>query len=170
MINISETLNRLLQTNSYGKIVTELLQAAAESGKFDPIKRNEILRKHWMAFKCCYIQDALNATLDYVDIILEDNLLTEDEWTSVRWMKAYLNINDADFKKRKIEERIKHILTEQLRKLYSDNLIERHEAIMQSEMQGLFGLSSEKYSSYVEQIKQESINNGAQKIDLIKNT
>lgn len=170
MTNISNTLNRLLQTKSYGKIVTELLQAAAENGKFDPIKRNEILHKYWFAFKCCYINDALNAILDYVDLVLEDDILTDEEWTSVRWMKAYLNISESDFRKHKIEGRIKHILTEQLRKLYADNLIERHEAVMQSEMQGLFGLSSEIYSRLVEQIKQESIKNGANEIDLIKNT
>ena len=170
MTNISNTLNRLLQTKSYGKIVTELLQAAAENGKFDPIKRNEILRKHWFAFKCRYINDALNAILDYVDLVIEDDVLTEEEWTTVCWMKAYLNINESDFRKHKTEGRIKHILTEQLRKLYADNLIERHEAIMQSEMQGLFGMSSEMYSHFVEQIKQEAIENGANKIDLIKNT
>lgn len=170
MIKISDILNRLLKDHSYGTIVTELLQAAAESGQFDPLKRNEILQKHTFAWKFCYVNDALNAILDYVDIILEDDILTEEEWTSVRWMRVYLNVNEKDFLKRKKEERIRHIVTEQLRKLYADNLIDRDEAIMQSEMQGLFGLSSQKYSQYVEEIKQEAIKNGADEKDLIKNT
>ena len=169
MINISENLNRLLKDHSYGAIVTELLQAAAESGKLDPLKRNEILQKHSFVWKCRYINDALNAILDYVDIILEDNVLTEEEWTSVRWMRAYLNVNEKDFLKRKYEARIRHIVIEQLRRLYADNLIERYEAIMQSEMQGLFGLSSQDYSRYVDEIKQEAIKSGANSRDLIKN-
>lgn len=169
MIQISDTLNRLLKNHSYGTIVTELLQVAAESGKFDPLKRNEILQNHSFAWKCRYVNDALNAILDYVDIILEDNILTEDEWTSVRWMRVYLNVTEKDFRKSKFEERIRHIVIEQLRKLYADNLIERQEAIMQSEMQGLFGLSSRQFSRYVEEIMQVAINNGANKNDLIKN-
>lgn len=170
MMNISDTLNRLLKNHSYGIIVTELLQSAAESGQFDPLKRNEILHRHSFAWKCRYINDAVNAIMDYIDIILEDNTLTEKEWTSVRWMRVYLNVNEKDFCKHKNEERIRHIVVEQLRKLYADNLIERHEAIMQSEMQGLFGLSSQRYSCYVNEIKQEAINNGADEKDLIKNT
>lgn len=169
MINISDNLNRLLKDHSYGTIVTNLLQSAAENGKFDPLKRNDILHKYSFAWKCLYINDALNAILDYVDIILEDNVLTEDEWTSVRWMRVYLNVKEKDFLKRKYEARIRHIVIEQLRKLYADNLIERNEAIMQSEMQGLFGLSSQRYSRYVEEVKQEAINKGANEMDLIKN-
>lgn len=170
MINISDTLNHLLQNHSYGAIISELLQAAKESGKFDPIKRNEILRNHRFAFKCFYVNDALNAIFDYVAIILEDNALTEEEWISVRWLKAYLNVRERDFFLFGKEKQIRRIVTEQLRKLYADNLIERQEAIMQSEMQGLFGLSSAKYSRYVDEIKHEAIKNGADRIDLIKNT
>ena len=102
--------------------------------------------------------------------IFDKNELTEEEWTSVRWLRAYLNVRERDFLLFGKEKQIHRLVTEQLRKLYADNLIERQEAILQSEMQGLFGLSSAKYSRYVDEIKQEAIKNGADEIDLIKNT
>lgn len=170
MKNIAENLQRLLQNHTYGEIVTELLQSVQESGNFDPIKRNEILRNHWFAFKCRYVNDALNAILDYADIILEDSVLTDEECLSIRYMRAYLNVNEKDFNKHKKEARVQQIIIEQLRKLYVDNQIDRQEAIMQSEMQGLFGLSSEQYSKYVDLVKEEAIAKGADKQKLIQNT
>ena len=169
MKNIAENLQRLLQGHTYGEIVTELLRAAQESGKFDPLKRNEILHKHWFAFKCRYVDDALNAVLDYADVILEDSILTDDECISIRYMRAYLHIDENDFNKHHKEARVQQIIISQLRKLYADNQIDRQEAIMQSEMQGLFGLSSEQYSRYVDLVKNEAIEKGADKQQLIRN-
>lgn len=169
MKNIVENLQRLLENHSYGEIVTELIRAAQESGKFDPLKRNEILHKHWFAFKCRYINDALNAVLDYADIILEDSILTDEECVSIRYMRAYLNVDEKDFNKYHKEARVQQIIISQLRKLYADNRLTRQEAIMQSEIQGLFGLSSEQYSKYVDLVKKEAIAKGADKQQLIRN-
>lgn len=97
-------------------------------------------------------------------------MLTEEECLSIRYMRAYFNVNEKDFNKHKKEARVQHIIIEQLRKLYADNQIDRQEAIMQSEIQGLFGLSSEQYSKYVDLVKGEAIANGADKQKLIQNT
>ncbi len=90
MTNISERVQQILTKQKYSEIVTELLRAAQESGNFDPLKRNEILHKHWLAFKCRYVNDALNAILDYADVILEDSILTAEECVSIRYMRIYL--------------------------------------------------------------------------------
>ena len=169
MTNISERVQQILTKQKYSEIVTELLRAAQESGNFDPLKRNEILHKHWLAFKCRYVNDALNAILDYADVILEDSILTAEECVSIRYMRIYLNVDENDFNRHHKETRVRQIVIDQLRKLYADNQIDRQEAIMQSEMQGLFGLSSEQYFRYVDEVKHEAVAHGAKNIDLIKN-
>ena len=170
MVNIADNLSRLLQERSYGKIVTKLLQAAVENGKFDPVIRKDILHNNLFAFKWTYIGDALDAVIDYAEILLEDDILTQDEWKSIRLLRIYLNVEEGDFLKYKREKRIKTLLSSQLKKLYADNRVDRRGALIIRKMQGLFGLSSALYEKYVEEIMQDAIKNGAKRVDLIKNT
>lgn len=159
---------QILDEHEYIEPLRSLLVSLLDGDEVNPMLRNEILEQAPFDLNN-YKEQACDAIFHYAEAILIDNILTEDEWMSMRILKLYLKIEEGDFIRYHKETSIKNLLQKQLERLYSDGLIEREEALMASEMQGLFGLSATMYGEFEDEIMKAAIANGADRIDLIKN-
>lgn len=96
--------------------------------------------------------EAIYAILDYAEIILDDFLLTEEEIRVISLMKIFFQINEGDFYKYGEEDAVERILSTQLEKMYEDGL-DKNEAIMQNDLQTLFGLSYDQFQNIVKKVE-----------------
>ena len=159
---------QILDMHEYLEPLRSLLISLLDWDVVNPMKRNEILEQAPFDLDI-YKEQACDAIFHYAEAILTDNILTEDEWMSMRVLKMYLKIEEDDFIRYHKEESIKNLLQEQLKRLYADGYIEKEEGVMASEMQGLFGLSATMYGEYEDEVMKTAIEKGADRIDLIRN-
>lgn len=159
---------QLLDEHQYSEPLTSLIEAVVDSRVFNPLKRNEIMENIEFDMDA-YKNEACDAVFHYAEKILDDHVLTAEEWQTINFFKAYLQLEEEDFLNFHKEEEIKHLLQTELRRICQDDVIDAKEGIMASEMQGLFGLSATMYGEFMDEIMQEALKRGADRIDLIQN-
>ena len=113
------------------------------------------------------IKDQLvNVMFDYIDLCLEDDVLTQSEMQDFQTLQRFFRIQEGDFIRCHKEREIKNVLTEQLRKIQSDKVVDKVEALMKNDLQAMFGLSYDQFLAIENEVSKESIKNGANPLDL----
>ena len=64
----------------------------------------------------------------------------------------FLGIEEGDFYRNDKKSEVKDILTKQLELIYADRKIDRQEALLMSNLQGLFGLNYMEYEEFISEI------------------
>jgi hypothetical protein len=104
--------------------------------------------------------ELLDVLIDYANLILEDNILTENEKTNFGFLKLFFEIKGNDFYKNKYQE-IKIILQKEFEKLYADDLITQDESEYTIILQDMFDLGYDQFDKLKEEIVLKSIERGA---------
>ncbi|MEE3415044.1 MAG: hypothetical protein VZR53_06705 [Prevotella sp.] len=110
--------------------------------------------------------EALQVILDYSEIILEDDVLTENEIRIITLLKMFFQIKDGDFYTYGKKAIVDNVLTAQLEKMYADGVIDKDEALMKTDLQGLFCLSYDQFLEVVNKVVKEALDKGANIKDL----
>ncbi|MDD3940758.1 MAG: hypothetical protein PHQ01_04275 [Candidatus Pacebacteria bacterium] len=105
--------------------------------------------------------ELLDVLIEYSNIVLRDNVLSETEKTNFEFLKLYFGIKEGDFYKNKRLE-IKNILNKQFEKLYDDNLITHLEAEHNFILQEMFDLNYDQFDILKEDIIIKAIEKGAE--------
>ena len=105
--------------------------------------------------------EAVDVIIDYVELILEDNILTQEEMHTLRMMKLYFNIQEGDFLKQHKEKQIEDILYRQLKLIYQDKQVDHQESLMKVELQELFGLGYDQFLKFERKAVEQALRNGA---------
>ncbi|MBO7476421.1 MAG: hypothetical protein J6U04_00635 [Salinivirgaceae bacterium] len=108
----------------------------------------------------------VNVMFDYIDLCLEDDVLTQSEMQDFQTLQRFFRIQEGDFIRCHKEREIKNVLTEQLRKIQSDKVVDKSEALMKNDLQAMFGLSYDQFLAIENEVSKESIKNGANPLDL----
>ena len=77
---------------------------------------------------------------------------TEEEIKNTHLLKLFLGIEEGDFYRNGKKSEIKNILTKQLELIYADKKIDKQEALLMSDLQGLFGLNYMEYEEFISEI------------------
>jgi hypothetical protein len=109
--------------------------------------------------------DLLDILISYTNIVLEDNIITENEKRNFAFLKLYFKIKESDFYKYKLYE-IKTILHRQFEKLYFDNNISEEEALHSVNLQDMFDLSYNQFDEMKEEEIKRALENGANILNL----
>lgn len=109
--------------------------------------------------------EALNFLIDYINFILNDDIIRYKERENIELLKRYFKIREGDFFKYKSKE-LDHILQKQFAKIYLDNFIDNKEALHCVELQALFNLSFDQFTrvKYFSALK--AIESGVNKSEL----
>ena len=158
------TIQLLLEQHRYSDAMNAALRLFAE-GNASPLELKEII-KEYGATADSLRWEAVDAIMDYVGIILEDDVLTPEEMHTLRMMKLYFRVKEGDFLKQHKNEQIEHILCRQLELIYKDNKVDRNESLMKVDLQELFGLSYDQFLSFEKKAVKQALDNGADIKDL----
>lgn len=149
----------MIKTGEYSPVMNELLNLIVD-GKMDTISRTNLLSS-----KRLHINDikyeSVRFYIDYANVCLLDDVITEEEMRDVVLLRRFLNIKHKDFNEYGYDYTIREILKQQLRKMYADDRIDKNEAIMKVNLQGLFDFSYDDFLVVVNEFAKESIERGA---------
>lgn len=91
--------------------------------------------------------DLLDLVLVYIDYVLKDYIITDNEKRNVEFLKKYFKIKEGDFYNRKYYE-VEQVLHRQFEKLYFDNNISPQEAEYNFNLQDMFDLSCDQFDRF----------------------
>jgi hypothetical protein len=127
---------------------------------------NEVLKKYHIKSIIGLKEEMLDLVLMYINIILNDNKLTQNEFTNVKRLKAIFKIRERDFYRYRHHE-IKEILYKQLTRIYrDDNRIDDQEALYKVELQELFGLGYDQFLEFANTEDSQALERGANVFNL----
>lgn len=152
MKNIQQFLAILTEKHTYSELIQNLLYVIIETGSFDVFTRNTILQIHGIRRISDIKNHTLDVIIDFVLLCLEDGKLTEEEIKNTHLLKLFLGIEEGDFYQNGKKSEVKDILTKQLELIYADRKIDRQEALLMSNLQGLFGLNYMEYEEFISEI------------------
>ncbi|MBE6312799.1 MAG: hypothetical protein E7076_06570 [Bacteroidales bacterium] len=158
MEELKQSISLLMQKKGYSENVLSLLTLIKE-GRI--AEKNTVLEKLGIRRITDMKSPMIIVILDYAELCLDDDILTELEMKCILWLKAFCGIEDGDFYKCGEQRRVKEILKKQLKKMYQDDVIDKKEALMKVDLQELFGLSYDEFLDIVNEIAKESLNRGA---------
>ena len=154
MTNLQQSLSILIERNNYPDLTKKLLHIITDSksSSFDVIARNNLLTEQNVRRISDIKNYTLDVVVDYAQLCLEDGILTSEEIKNVTLLKLFLGIEEGDFYRNGKKSIVKEVLTKQLQLMYTDGIIDAKEAILMSDMQGLFGLSYTEYEEFVQEV------------------
>lgn len=137
------------------------------------IYNNELSREHlertFWEHKISSVEDIKEELLDllivYINLILNDHIISEKEKSNIELLKLYFKIKEGDFYNNRYFE-VEDILHRQFERLYFDNVINKEEALHNVDLQDLFDLSYDQFDEFKEKEVQKALENGADITDL----
>ena len=148
---IQETAQELITRHEYPEVIKAALQLIIDD-QMSSLALDKVLAEKGIRRITEIKERTLDVLLDYADIILEDDILTQDELRDLKMLKLFFRIEEGDFQKNNKFARIESILIRQLEKLYADNILDEQEALHQSDLQGVFGLGYDEYAKIVNKV------------------
>lgn len=104
-------------------------------------------------------EELLDLLIVYINLILNDHTITENEKNNVRLLKIYFKIREGDFYNYRYVE-VEDILHRQFERLYLDNKISTQESIHNVELQQIFDLGYDQFDKFKENEVRRAIESG----------
>lgn len=165
MNSLQESVSQLIETKNYPDVIEEALRLIVD-GKMNSFELDKLLKSKNIRRISDMKEYTLDVILDYAEMALADNILTNEEIKNMRMLKLFFNIQERDFEKNGKMNRVNAILMEQLERLYADNFIDKEEMLHKTELQGLFDLNYDEYCQIVNKVAKEAMKRGANIKDL----
>lgn len=153
---IQQTARELIARKEYPEVIKAALQLIVD-GQMSSLALDKVLAEKGIRRITDIKEKTLDVLLDYADIILEDDSLSQEELTNLKMLKLFFRIEEGDFQKNHKFQRVEAIIVHQLEKLYADNILEYQEELHQSDMQGVFGLGHDEYMKIVNKVANEHL-------------
>tara|TARA_Y100000768_G_C23954971_1_gene672290 strand:- start:276 stop:860 length:585 start_codon:yes stop_codon:yes gene_type:complete len=122
-----------------------------------------ILKDHNFRNLNDYKKNSLTLILFFIKVALKDNIISEEEIKSIRFLKLLLDINEGDFMKEKsLSNEVSEIIKMQIDLMYSgDNKIDSQEALQKVNLQEIFGLNYDEFLNLSNPAELNAMDKGA---------
>ena len=164
MESLKQAVLRIKNENNYSLAMNGVLSLIIED-KMTPIALKKYFAQQAITFDDIK-KESLSLVINYARICLEDDILTEEEMHNISMLKRFLHICEGDFYKYNYNDSVKELLSCQLHKMYKDNIIDKDEALMKTDLQQLFGLSYDEFLVIVNDVALDALDRGANILDL----
>ena len=164
MKDFKDTVKKMIAEGEYSPNMNEVLNLIIE-GKMNSLTLDDFLSQRDLSYDIIK-EESLNVIIDYANICLADDVLTEEEMKNIGLLKLFFKVKPEDFSIYGRESDIRDILGFQLRRMYEDDVVDQDEAIMKTNLQSLFDLSYDDFLEIVNDIAKESLSRGADVKDL----
>lgn len=110
-------------------------------------------------------EELLDLIIVYINLVLNDHILTENERKNIALLKTYFKIKEGDFIEKRYSE-IEDVLQRQFERLYADNKIDTSESMHHVYLQEIFDLSYDQFDKFKEREIIKALARGADISDL----
>ena len=148
--SFSRFLVQIEADNDSKKYICDILKLLDD--KFELHFFNSILKRYSIQKIEDIKFESLDLLIAYTDFILKDNIISEAEIQNFSILKRVFRIKEGDFIKFKRFE-VNEIVKKEFMRIYSDNLIDGNEQLLNLNLQSLFDLSYDEF----EHIKKDEV-------------
>lgn len=120
----------------------------------------DVLGKHQIENIISIKEELLDLLIAYVNLIVNDHIISENERFNIEILKKYFKIKEGDFYTHRYSE-IENILHRQFERIYSDNNVNIQEAIHKVNLQEVFDLSYDQFEEFKQNEISQAIEQGA---------
>lgn len=92
-------------------------------------------------------EELLDLLIVYINLILNDHVITANEIRTIKILKTYFKIKEGDLNKYRPDS-VEDTLSIEFERLYADNKINPDEALFSVDLQDLFDLSFDQFDAY----------------------
>ena len=135
------------------------------NGELDKESIEKVLKAHKIRKIERIKKGILDLLIAYINLILKDHIITDAEKKNIELLKKYFKIKEGDFYKYR-RDAVAECLTRQFELIYSDNVIDKNEALHNVGLQDLFDLSYDQIEEFKEKEVLNALERGANIIDL----
>ena len=167
--DLKQTFSFIISSNIVEGASIDIAEIIADKGTNTSRKEcldvlNEYGFKNLKSFK----ENALRLVLIYIKITLKDNLISNEEINSIRFLKLLLDIEEGEFTKdKKLYNEVANIIKIQTELMYvDDDKIDKNESMQRVHLQEVFGLNYDQFLSLSNDIALDAIERGADWTDL----
>ncbi len=152
-------INNLLDSKNYKESMQEVLRLFAQ-GNTSPLSVRDALKGYGIGVDDLH-DESIDVILDYVNLILDDHIITKQEMDALRKLKMLLHIKEGDFIEAHKEKDIENILRREFELIYQDKNVDKDEAAMKVDLQELFGLSYDQFLLFEQEAVEYALKQGA---------
>jgi hypothetical protein len=163
-VELHQAFEKILSIESFTNCISDIVELIY-NGKLTRETLNEILNGYNIKQVEDIKEDILDLLLVYINLILNDNVLTENEMRNVILLKKIFKIIEGDFYKYRYDE-VRETLYRQFERLYADNKIDGNESSFKVDLQELFDLSYDQFLEFIDKEVNEALQRGASLNDL----
>ena len=167
--DLKQTFSFIISSNIIEGASVDIAEIIANKGTSTSRKEcldvlNEYGFKNLKSFK----ESALKLVLIYIKITLKDNLISNEEINSVRFLKLLLDIKEGEFTNdKKLYNEVANIIKIQTELMYvDDDKIDKNESMQRVHLQEVFGLNYDQFLLLTNDIALDAIERGADWTDL----
>lgn len=151
-LKLHKAFGTIFTIENFSNYINEIVELIY-SNDFDRTNLNEVLRKYNIKRIENIKEELLDLLLLYVNLILNDNIIDENEAGNVKLLKRVFKIREGDFYSYRYYE-IEEVLNRQFERIYSDNQVSKEEALFKVGLQELFDLGYDQFLNLVnEEVK-----------------
>jgi HNH endonuclease len=161
---LHQAFEKILSIESFSNCISDIVELIYNN-QLTKDSLNEILKEYNIKQVEDIKEDILDLLLVYINLVLNDNVITENEMRNVILLKKFFKITEGDFYNHRYDE-VHEILYRQFEHLYADNKIDDEESLYKVELQELFDLSYDQFLEFIDKEVNEALQRGASLNDL----
>lgn len=163
-LELHRTFGTILSIGNFSDYINEIVEII-HIKEFDRPSLDRILKEHSIRQIEDIKEELLDLLLVYINLILNDNVITENEAGNVKILKRVFKIREGDFYNYRYDE-VEEVLNRQFEHIYSDNQIDTEEALLKVGLQELFDLSYDQFLDLVNEEVKAALYRGGNLNDL----
>ena len=164
-LELHEVFGIILSIESFSDYVNEIVELVFNN-TLDKKHLEEILKKYKIKKLDDIKEELLDVLIVYINLILNDHVITENELRNIQYLKLIFKIQEGDFYKYRFDE-IDDILNRQFFRMYrNDDKVDETEALHKVSLQKLFDLSYDQLLKFKEKEIIAALERGADIRDL----
>lgn len=154
----------ILSIENFTDYINEIVELI-HTNEFGRQNLNDVLKRHNIKRIEEIREELLDLILVYFNLILNDNVITENEAANVRILKRVFKIKEGDFYSQRYYE-VEDVLNRHFERIYSDNRIDNEEALLKVGLQELFDLGYDQFLELVDKEVKAALYRGGDLSDL----
>jgi hypothetical protein len=158
-LQLKEAFSHIISIEGFSDYIKKI-SALIYDNNLDRQRLDKILNEHNITQVEDIKEDILDMLLAYINFILEDNIIAENEAANFKQLKRFFRIKEGDFYNYRYTN-IENILNRQFELIYADNQINTEEALHKVGLQELFDLSYDQFLELVNREVRAALERGA---------
>jgi len=163
-LELHKAFAKILFNENFSDYINEIIELIFNN-ELDRPKVNEILKNYRLKQIEAIKEEILDLLLIYINIVLNDNVISENEAGNINLLKRFFKIKEGDFYNCRYYE-VEEILNRQFERIYGDNKIDAEEALHKVGLQELFDLSYDEFLEFNNKEVKVALQRGASLTDL----